>query len=149
MGESYELGTEECVQLLHAGVIGRVAISTPDGPHVVPVNYSVVDDRIIFRTTPYSVVGTYGTNTQMAFEVDHVDYEYWTGSSILARGRGEAVSDPAEVQRIKETWPPHPWASGQRNLYIAIRWSELTGRRLGPVVDAIRDRPVDRKSAGR
>nr|WP_259408108.1 pyridoxamine 5'-phosphate oxidase family protein [Streptomyces akebiae] len=35
--------------------VGRVAVSTPRGPAVVPVNYEVVDDAIAFRTAPDSV----------------------------------------------------------------------------------------------
>jgi nitroimidazol reductase NimA-like FMN-containing flavoprotein (pyridoxamine 5'-phosphate oxidase superfamily) len=147
MADPHELSTDECDRLLRFGVVGRVAVTTPKGPHIVPVNYSVVDDMVVFRTTPYSVVGTYGMNAQMAFEVDHVDYDYWTGWSVLARGRGEPIADAAEVQRINHVWPPHPWASGQRNLYLALRWTELTGRRLGPPVSD-RDLPVRRQASG-
>lgn len=146
MAEPYELSLEECNRLLRSGVVGRIAITTPSGPHIIPVNYSVVDDMVVFRTTPYSVIGTYGMNAPMAFEVDHVDYEYWTGWSVLARGRGEPIAEAEEVQRINQSWPPHPWASGQRNLYFALRWNELTGRRLGPPV-AGRDLPVERRVA--
>ncbi|MCX6395798.1 MAG: pyridoxamine 5'-phosphate oxidase family protein [Propionibacteriales bacterium] len=135
MAEPHELSTEECDRLLRSGVVGRVALSSPDGPHIVPVNYSVVDDMVVFRTTPYSVLGTYGRNAQLAFEVDHFDDEYETGWSVVARGRADAVLDADEVQRINEAWRPRPWASGSRNLYLAVRWSELSGRRLGPPTD--------------
>jgi nitroimidazol reductase NimA-like FMN-containing flavoprotein (pyridoxamine 5'-phosphate oxidase superfamily) len=131
MAESYELSRDDCERLLQGGVAGRVAVSTPSGPHIVPVNYSLVDDAIIFRTTPYSVLGTYGRNTQLAFEVDHFDYEEHRAWSVVARGRGDAISDPDEIQRIREQWPPRPWADGQRNLFFKLPWSELTGRRIG------------------
>jgi len=147
MAEPHELGTDECERLLRSGVVGRIAITTPSGPHIVPVNYSVVDDMIVFRTTPYSVIGTYGLNAQMAFEVDQFDYEYWTGWSVLARGRGCPIAAAEEVQRINQLWSPRPWASGQRNLYVALRWTELSGRRLGPAINE-RELPVRRKVAG-
>lgn len=147
MAEPHELGTEECERLLRSGVVGRVAVMTPSGPHIVPVNYSVVDDKVVFRTTPYSVIGTYGMNAPMAFEVDHVDYEYWTGWSVVVRGTGQPVADAQELQHINEAWPPHPWASGQRNLYYTLRWNEISGRRLGPAI-AAHDLPVDRRAAG-
>lgn len=148
MAEPYELSVEECDRLLRSGVVGRIAVNTPSGPHIVPVNYSVVDDMVVFRTTPYSVLGTYGMKAPMAFEVDHFDYEYWTGWSVLARGRGEPIAEADEIQRINQAWAPHPWASGQRNLYFALRWTELTGRRLGPAISDT-DHPVQRTVAGR
>ena len=49
-----------------------------------------------------------------------------------ARGRtGERVEDDEELDLIKRTWDPRPWASGSRPLYVRLQWTELTGRRLG------------------
>jgi nitroimidazol reductase NimA-like FMN-containing flavoprotein (pyridoxamine 5'-phosphate oxidase superfamily) len=143
-----ELSIEECRRLLTSGVFGRVALSTPAGPHIVPVNYSVVNDLIVFRTTPYSVLGSEGRNALMAFEVDHVDYEYGTGWSVVARGRGDVITDSRELDVITSSWSPRPFASGQRNVYFGLRWAELTGRRLGGDIDPRRDLPVDRRVAG-
>jgi hypothetical protein len=74
MNEPVELTVEECLELLHSGVLGRVALSTPMGPRIVPINYAMDgDDAILFRTTPYSELGTYGWNTDVAFEIDQID----------------------------------------------------------------------------
>jgi nitroimidazol reductase NimA-like FMN-containing flavoprotein (pyridoxamine 5'-phosphate oxidase superfamily) len=148
MAEPHELSSDECSMLLRTGVVGRIAFTTPDGPHIIPVNYSVVDDSIIVRTAAYSVLGTYGIVAKVAFQIDQVDYEYWTGWSVLARGRTEAIADADEIQRINQAWAPHPWAAGQRNLYLAVRWTELTGRRLGPPIDPARALPVRRQVPG-
>ncbi|HSV37897.1 MAG TPA: pyridoxamine 5'-phosphate oxidase family protein [Nocardioidaceae bacterium] len=131
MAEVRELTSVECERLLRGGVVGRIAVSTPTGPHIVPVNYSVVDDAIIFRTSPYSVLGTYGRDAQLAFEVDHFNYAEHRGWSVVAHGRGEPVTESAEIQQIRDEWPPRPWADGARNLYFRVRWTELSGRRLG------------------
>ena len=149
MAAIMELSTEECRRLLASGVFGRVALSTPTGPYIVPVNYSVVNDLVVFRTTPYSVLGSEGRNALMAFEVDHVDYEYATGWSVVARGRGDVITDSRELEAITSSWPPRPWASGQRNVYFGLRWTELTGRRLGPEIDPRHDLPVDRRVSNR
>ena len=148
VAESHELTQEECLRLLKSGVFGRVALMVPDGPQIVPVNYSVVNDVVVFRTTPYSELGTYGRNTQMAFEVDHVDYEYATGWSVIARGRGDAITDSRELDVITSSWIPRPWAAGQRYAYYGVRWTELSGRRLGGALDPARDLPVDRRRVG-
>ena len=144
MGESRELTTTECRRLLEGGVVGRVAVGSPTGPHIVPVNYSVVDDSIIFRTTPYSLLGTHGRNAMLAFEVDHFDYAEQRGWSVLARGRADTVTDPVEIAHIRDTWPPRPWADGTRNLYFRLPWTELTGRRLGNGWTVDNEAPVHR-----
>ncbi len=137
MAESLVLGAQECAELLRSNVVGRIALSTPNGPHIVPVNYAVVDDAIIVRTSAYSVLGTYGRETTLAFEIDHVDHEMQRGWSVVARGRGEFVSDAAELDQIQKVWPPRPWASGTRTLHLRLAWTELTGRRLGQGWEAI------------
>lgn len=143
MPDSRPLSPSECEALLRAGVIGRVAFSTPTGPQVVPVNYSVVDGAVVVRTTPYSLLGTHGRDTTLAFEIDQVDHSRQRGWSVVARGRSQVVHDSEELARIQRTWPPHPWATGARPLFLRLPWTELTGRQLGDW-DPMRDLPVRR-----
>lgn len=131
MAETRDLTPQECERLLRAGIVGRVALSTPDGPHIIPVNYAVYEDTVVIRTSTYSVLGTYGRNAMLAFEVDHIDHERHVGWSVLARGRAWAETDPAAITAIRESWHPRPWASGTRNLYLRVRWDHLSGRALG------------------
>lgn len=127
-----ELPYATCAELLAAQEVGRVAVSTADGPRIIPVNYSVLDDSIVFRTTPYSVLGMHAWNSPMAFEVDQIDPEHQTGWSVVATGRGTVVEDDAELRRIQAGPHPTPWAGGQRWLFVRLRWDDLTGRRIGP-----------------
>ncbi len=131
MGAPVELTIDECLELLGGGVLGRVALSTPVGPRIVPVNYAMHGDAIVFRTTPYSELGTYGWNADVAFEVDHIDYDKHQGWSVVAIGRAELVEDPDEVADIRKSWDPRPWAAGPRNLYMKVVWRDVTGRRIG------------------
>jgi uncharacterized protein len=126
-----ELSRPECVHLLSAGVVGRVALSAPDGPRIVPVNYAVHDDAIVFRTSPYSEMTRHGWDSELAFEVDELDHATFQGSSVVARGRGHVVEDPDEVADIQASWAPRPWAGGSRSVYVKLPWRELTGRRVG------------------
>jgi uncharacterized protein len=131
MRTSVLLDPVECRDLLVGGVAGRVAMATPVGPRIVPVSYSVHGDAIVFRTAPYSELSTYGWDTDLAFEVDDLDYDTQQGWSVVAVGRAHVVSDHDEVQRIRREWEPVPWAGGTRNLYVALAWRQLTGVRLG------------------
>lgn len=141
MSESRELGVGECRALLRAHEVGRVAVSTPTGPHMIPVNYAVLDDAIIVRTTPYSLLGTYGRGAILAFEIDGFESARQRGWSVLARGRGEVVEDHAEIAHLREVPQSHPWASGSRSMYIRLRWTELTGRQLGAHWDPLEEPP--------
>ncbi len=144
MLDAIDLSPDQCERLLRAGVTGRVAISSPDGPHLVPVNYSVVGASIIIRTSPYSILGTYARGAMLAFEVDWFDPDRRRGWSVVARGRADIVTDQAELDRIQATWEPHPWASGSRNVHLRLRWSQLSGRQLGTGWDPIAFLPVRR-----
>jgi nitroimidazol reductase NimA-like FMN-containing flavoprotein (pyridoxamine 5'-phosphate oxidase superfamily) len=144
MPESRELDPQECERLLRAGVVGRVALSTPEGPHIVPVNYAVVDDTIVVRTSAYSVLGAHGRGAMLAFEVDHIDHDRHVGWSVVARGRGWAEVDADQVARIREDWQPRPWASGNRNVYLRIKWDCLSGRSLGHDWTRENESPVHR-----
>jgi uncharacterized protein len=131
MAEVRELSYAECRALLRRGEAGRVAISAPDGPHIVPLNYSVVDESIVFRTTPFSILATYARNAKLAFEVDSFREARQVGWSVVARGRADVVIDPDELSHIRKVWPPEPWADGPRNLHFRLSWQELTGRSVG------------------
>ena len=144
MAESRELDRDHCADLLRSGVIGRAALTTPSGPHIVPVNYSVVDDEIIIRTAPYSMLGTYGPGSLVAFEVDCIDYQRHLGWSVLARGRAHQVTDPDAVMKVNDRWPPRPWADGPRSLLIRLPWDELSGVRLGRGWTSHNEMPVRR-----
>lgn len=143
--EVEELSPAACQQLLMGGVFGRVAVCTADGPRILPVNYSVVGESVVFRTSAYGVVATHDWTSPMAFEVDHVDYEDQRGWSVVAVGRGERVDDPEELAEIKRTWDPRPWAAGTRPLYVRLEWTELTGRRLGQGWTYDNEMPVRRR----
>ena len=143
MNEVRELSASECAELLRRGVAGRVALSTPTGPHIVPVNYTVVEDAIIMRTSPYSLLGTYGRDTTLAFEIDGLDEENRRGWSVQARGRVEVLSDPDELDTLRDLGQPEPWAGGARSLHLRLRWTELSGRQVGGSWDPLHGAPAD------
>lgn len=131
MHPTHDLSHDDCARLLGAHVAGRVAIGTPNGPHIVPVNYTVDGESILVRTTAYSLLGTYGRNEQLCFEVDQFDDELERGWSVVVRGRASFVDDQAELAEIAASWKQRPWAAGQRHLVVRIPWTEVTGRQLG------------------
>jgi nitroimidazol reductase NimA-like FMN-containing flavoprotein (pyridoxamine 5'-phosphate oxidase superfamily) len=130
MRDVQELSYAECRGLLAGGVLGRVAVCTGNQPRIIPVNYSVVDESVVFRTSAYGVIATHDWRSPIAFEVDHVDLVHQGGWSVVASGPGARVEDAEDLAHIKRTLDPRPWAGGARPLYVRLRWTELTGRRL-------------------
>jgi nitroimidazol reductase NimA-like FMN-containing flavoprotein (pyridoxamine 5'-phosphate oxidase superfamily) len=125
-----DLRPDECRTLLSTHGVGRVAVSSPDGrPAVVPVNYEVVGETIAFRTAPDSLPAA-AVGTEVAFEVDHVDDALSQGWSVLAVGRASVVTEPDAVRVLTERSHTAPWPGGAREMWVSIRPTTLTGRRI-------------------
>ncbi|MFD5493907.1 pyridoxamine 5'-phosphate oxidase family protein, partial [Streptomyces sp. NPDC127091] len=129
--ELRDLAPQECRTLLSTHGVGRIAVTTPEGPAVVPVNYEVLDDTIAFRTAPDSVPAA-AVGSEIAFEVDHVDDAMSRGWSVLAVGPARVVTEPDQVRRLTERAHTAPWAGDGREMWVSIRPTRLTGRRITP-----------------
>ncbi|MEU1199110.1 pyridoxamine 5'-phosphate oxidase family protein [Streptomyces sp. NPDC005813] len=124
-----ELSPSECRTLLSDHGVGRVAVLTATGPAVVPVNYGVVDDAIVFRTSP-GATPALAAGSEVAFEVDRIDDAFSEGWSVLVRGHGRAVTDEEEARRLTGLARSEPWAGGRRELWVRIDVRTVTGRRI-------------------
>ncbi len=132
MSHLRELSRDACLELLDRTTVGRVAVSTPDGPHVLPVNHAVVDDTLVIRTSAYSILGVHARGTILAFEVDEVDHAGRNGWSVVVRGRCAVESDPREIAQLRGMLPS-PWPAGTRSLLLRLPLDEVTGRVVGDV----------------
>ncbi|MCI3278154.1 pyridoxamine 5'-phosphate oxidase family protein [Streptomyces cylindrosporus] len=124
-----ELSVPECRALLADHGVGRIAVPTASGPVVVPVNYSVVDGAIVFRTEPGSTPAQ-ASGCQVAFEADRIDDAFSTGWSVLVRGHARTVTDPGEAARFDGLARGAPWAGGHREEWVRIDPVAITGRRI-------------------
>ncbi|MER7989235.1 pyridoxamine 5'-phosphate oxidase family protein [Streptomyces noursei] len=127
--EVLTLGPAECRELLSTHGIGRVAVTLNDTPAIFPVNYTVVDDVIAYRTQAGSGPAA-AAGHEAALEVDHIDDAFSQGWSVLAVGPAEVVTGFSESRRFEERAYSAPWAGGGRNQWIAIRPGHLSGRRI-------------------
>lgn len=128
-----ELRVDECRRLIEHGGVGRVAFQSPSGQHIIPVNFQLDRDSIVFRTTPHSELGRLAPGSDAAFEIDELDADSKSGWSVVAKGVVEVLPDNFETAAIRFFGrDPSPWAEGDRRLYLRLTWRELTGRRLEP-----------------
>ena len=124
----HELARDRCDELLGSHRSGRVAWTAPDGPTVLPVTYALYNGEVVFRTSPYGPLAALAQPTNVAFEIDEIDQSAGTGWSVLVRGRAEAVVRPYDLARVWAMDGLVPWATGTRNLIIAITPRTVTGR---------------------
>jgi nitroimidazol reductase NimA-like FMN-containing flavoprotein (pyridoxamine 5'-phosphate oxidase superfamily) len=126
-----QLSFEECIALLEATSVGRIAFVVDDYPVALPVNYRVVEEGnrlwIVVRTEPGHVIDH--APMRVAFQIDGVDPSRHGGWSVLVRGTMEHI-DPDSVQSGRERYDPAPWLE-HLDSWLAINPVAISGRRLG------------------
>ena len=123
------LSEEQCVELLRAHHLGRVGVTVGGLPVILPVNYSWIDDGVVFRTNVGTKLHAATENAVVAFEVDAHDETEHTGWSVLAVGRSRRVDAPDEIETYHRRGV-EPWVDGTRNQYVRIAPELITGRRI-------------------
>jgi nitroimidazol reductase NimA-like FMN-containing flavoprotein (pyridoxamine 5'-phosphate oxidase superfamily) len=129
------LDEAECLRLISAGGIGRLAYSGRYGLTVFPVNYRLHEGTIVFRTAQDSPTGEdlqtgiAHADYQVAFEIDDIDPAAREGWSVLIHGPAHHMTTDAELAVVAESGV-EPWPGGPREHAIAITPSRIAGRRL-------------------
>ena len=95
-----ELTDEECRKLLGERHLGRLALVDADGPVILPVNYTLDEGSVVFRTDPGSKLDAAAAGATVAFEADAVDERDRTGWSVVVRGTLADITDPAHLERL-------------------------------------------------
>jgi len=129
-----ELADEEYRKPLGERHLGRLALVDADGPVILPVNYTLDEGSVVFRTDPGSKLDAAAAGATVAFEVDAADERDRTGWSVVVRGQAGEVFEPADLERLR-TLPLYPWAPGAKARYVRIRPTSVTGRRIALPAD--------------
>jgi len=122
------LGQAECLALLGTERLGRLAVSRgPDvGPHVVPVNYTLLRGSIVFRSAPGTKLHRLVTEP-VTFEVDGFDPFTRTGWSVVVEGLAYEASDrEMECEEIHL----RPLLERQNSRWARLTPRSITGRRV-------------------
>ncbi len=123
------LSPAECIDLLEPGGIGRVGFASADGIMMLPVNFAMAGRTIVFRTAPDTLLALY-SDTEISFEVDHLDEQLHEGWSVLVHGHAHKVIDEREVKHLEDGTGLEPWAGGARDVYVRITPTRISGRRI-------------------
>ncbi len=123
-----ELSVDECLELLQRHEYGRIAFVRDERPELLPLNYRYHEGAIVFRTT-YGTLLDAAHNQSVVFEVDGTDESNRTGWSVIVHGKAEEVWLADELERVRSL-PLEPWAGGERDHYLRISPSAISGRRV-------------------
>ena len=107
--------------------IARIVWSGPDGPAIVPMNFTVADGFLWFQTTPGSRVARECCDQRVLVEVDQVDPASHTGWSVVVTGVATCLPPAADPGILGSLLV---WPHGPRELLLKVEPDELTGRRL-------------------
>jgi nitroimidazol reductase NimA-like FMN-containing flavoprotein (pyridoxamine 5'-phosphate oxidase superfamily) len=123
------LVAEQCLELLGASGLGRIAVTIGAVPAIFPVHYRLLDGQIVFRTGRGTNLHTASANTVVAFEVDEVDASWAAGWSVLVVGVAREIQDDGAIARALEQ-TPDLWDAGDRAHVISILPAFVSGRRF-------------------
>jgi nitroimidazol reductase NimA-like FMN-containing flavoprotein (pyridoxamine 5'-phosphate oxidase superfamily) len=119
------LSRDECLSLLASRGVGRIAVAASGAaPMVVPVNYLLDGQVVVFRSGPGSKLQAM-PGTPISFQVDEIDSVHRTGWSVLVRGRGYEATRWETDHLDLQTWVP-----GDKGHWVRIVPDAITGRKI-------------------
>lgn len=126
------LDRDECLRLLATTTLGRVGITKGALPVIVPINFRLVGDRIVFRTSVGTKLDLATRNAVVAFEADHRAAVSGAGWSVAVTDVTREVIDPAELAELSRAAVPR-WTEWGEDHFIVLSTERVSGRRTPPV----------------
>lgn len=124
------LSRMECLALLGTVPVGRLGISIEALPAILPVDFALLHEQIVIRSVPGTKLNAATTQAVVAFEADAWDPAGEWGWSVLVRGRGSEITDPAELAEAEQL-PLRAWAlKDAANRFLRIETTMVSGRRF-------------------
>jgi nitroimidazol reductase NimA-like FMN-containing flavoprotein (pyridoxamine 5'-phosphate oxidase superfamily) len=140
---SIVLSTHDCLELLRATDVGRLAVSITDLPEIFPINYIVDRGTIVFRTAEGTKLAAAVLGRGVAFEIDGVDNASGDAWSVVIKGHA------VEIERMQEIFealdlPLYPWHAAPKHRFVRIEPVQISGRRFEIVTERPERRPPHR-----
>ena len=122
------LDRDQCLALLAADDFGRIGLDEGGHPLILPINYAMDGDDVVFRTAEGTKLDA--ARQPACFEIDEHDSTARTGWSVVVRGRLEEVthSDRDLFERVADL--AKPWAEGEKPHVLRLVAESIQGRRI-------------------
>lgn len=119
------LSDEECWARLATQRIGRLVTRVGDVVDIVPINFVVDGETIVFRTAPGNKLNELTINSSVVFEADV--FEQTAGWSVVLRGSARALETRAEIAEA-EALPLRPFVPTVKPVFVRIENATVSGR---------------------
>lgn len=123
---------------LHAGGIGRVGLIIDKLPVILPVNYALAEDYIVFRSATGAKTRAALENQLVAFEVDGIDTRHALAWSVLVRGLA-TLAGKAELEHSHLADDLFPVVPDPGFHHILVRPDVVTARRFSLPKDKVEE----------
>jgi len=119
-----ELSIDECWDMLEADEFGRLAYRLVDEVHLVPINYGVDGDTLLFRTAEGDKLLGVVMHPEVVFEID--DHDERSAHSVVVRGTARHLEEREEHRA--DDIGLRPWLGTLKYDVVEIRPTTLSGR---------------------
>jgi uncharacterized protein len=119
----------DCFRLLESVPVGRIGFLAGGECVILPVNFLVDGQDIIFRTGSGSKLASVEVGHYVGFEADAYDAATRSGWSVVVNGLAEFEEADDEVARL-DTLGLAPWGAAEDQTWVRIRPASITGRRI-------------------
>ena len=119
----------DCLRLLDVVPVGRVGFYADGEVVILPVNFVVDGQDVIFRTGAGSKLSSVGGKNLVGFEADEYDARTHSGWSVVVSGLTEEVEDDEEIRRLTDLGLQSWGRAADEPHWIRIRPTSVTGRR--------------------
>ena len=119
---------QECLRLLAGQQVGRLGFVVGDQPMIMPVNYALVGDVVVFRTGEGAKLDG-SRQAKVVFEV--VDAGRHDGWSVLVQGVAQEITDIDDwfAEGLQEAAGP-TWIPVAPGHFVRIVPTLISGRRI-------------------
>lgn len=123
------LTREACLELLRGAVVGRIGYVSDGTATIIPVNFALCDDDIVFCTAKGSKLSWLSLRGRVAFEADESSRAGHEGWSVLIRGVAQEVTQPDDLAALRRG-PLRSWLSSPHEHWVRISIEAISGRAL-------------------
>lgn len=125
-----ELNRLDCLKLLAAVAVGRVALTARALPVVLPVNFALLDGDIVWRSSQGTKLNAAAAGFVVAFEADDYLPARREGWSVMVQGLAHVIVAEDELE-LARSLPLESWAlDGVADRYVRLRPNIMTGKRI-------------------
>lgn len=120
----------DCFLLLGSVPLGRIGFVAGGEVVILPVNFVVDGQDVVFRTAPGSKLSAVEVGHYLGFEADSYDAATGTGWSVVVNGLAEIVESDEEAARLDGLGLSSWVRAVPERVWVRIRPTSISGRRI-------------------